>query len=409
MNIGLYKLFTLKTLQTKFMKILFFNYEYPPLGAGAANASFCILHEYAKLPELEVDLITSSISADYALEKIGENIRIHRLPIGKNEGNLHFQSRKDLIIYSWKAYFFARKLVRTGKKNNRLYNLSHSFFTVPCGFLSWLLKIEFKLPYIVSLRGSDVPGYSDRFVFMYKFITPLIKFIWSRASFVVANSRGLKELALKTKTGKEIEIIYNGVDIGQFKPNLKLRHPMPKFIITTGASRVTHRKGLNYLIEAVAKLAPKYPDIQVKIMGDGNAREDLEKLVEKLKVEKNVEFLGRIPREETAPYYQEAGLFVLPSLNEGMSNAMLEALASCLPLISTNTGGASELIREGINGYIIKFKNSDDIAQKMEKIISNKNLQESMGMASRELAETMSWEKVAHQYFDLYKKVAIKL
>ena len=386
------------------MRIIFFNYEYPPLGAGAANATFCILHEYAKQTGLEIDLITSSISADYALEKIGENVRIHRLPIGKNKNNLHFQSRKDLIIYSWKAYFFACQLIREAARQGEKFDLSHSFFTVPCGFLSWLLKIEFKLPYIVSLRGSDVPGYSDRFVFLYKLITPIIKLIWNRADFVISNSQGLKDLALKTKTKKEIGLIYNGVDTGHFKPDSSQRRD-DRFIITTGASRVTHRKGLNYLIEAAAKLFAKYPDIYVKIMGGGNARVNLEKLVKELRAEKNIEFLGRIPREKTVPYYQEASLFVLPSLNEGMSNAMLEALASGLPILATATGGSNELVHENENGFIIKTKDSADIAEKIEKIISDKNLRESMGQASRELAETMSWGKVAGQYFELYKKI----
>ena len=97
------------------MRILFFNYEYPPLGGGAGVATSYILKEFTKIPDLEVDLVTSSVSEHYQLEKIGENIKIHRLPIGKNKNNLHFQSQKDLLIYSWKAYFYARKLIKDRK------------------------------------------------------------------------------------------------------------------------------------------------------------------------------------------------------------------------------------------------------------------------------------------------------
>jgi len=110
------------------MRVLFFNYEYPPLGGGAANATSYILKEYSKISGLELDLITSSIDSEYHLEKIGENISIHRLPIGKNESNLHFQSEKDLMAYSLKAYFFSMKLIRRARKENRKYALSHSFF-----------------------------------------------------------------------------------------------------------------------------------------------------------------------------------------------------------------------------------------------------------------------------------------
>jgi uncharacterized YceG family protein len=93
-----------------FMRILFLNYEYPPLGGGAANATDYILEEYSKIPDLTVDLVTSSIDGEYHLEKSGENIFIHRLPIGKNKNNLHYQSQKELLAYAWKAYFFSKKL-----------------------------------------------------------------------------------------------------------------------------------------------------------------------------------------------------------------------------------------------------------------------------------------------------------
>ena len=384
------------------MKVLFFNYEYPPLGGGAANATAYILAEYAKIPELEVSIVTASIDGAYHLEKIGGNITIHRLPIGKNAQNLHFQSQKDLLQYAFRAYFFARKLYRENK-----FDLSHSFFTVPCGFVSWLMKKQSSLPYIVSLRGSDVPGYSDRFPVIYALLKPIFRLIWREAAAVISNSEGLKELALKTAPAQRIAIIHNGIDLEKFKP-LENSASREKFIITPGASRITDRKGLNYLIEAVAKLSPKYPQIHLRIMGEGNALSKLKKLVADLQLENRVEFLGRIPREITTPYYQEASLFVLPSLNEGMSNAMLEALASGLPLLSTATGGASELIEEGVNGLILRFKDSQDIAEKIQRLIDDPELARKMGEASRKRAEKMSWRAVAEQYWALYQETALK-
>ena len=381
------------------MKILFFNYEYPPLGGGAANATAYILEEYSKKSDLKVDLITSSIDSEYHLDKAGDNIFIHRLPIGKNKNNLHYQSQKDLLVYLWKAYFFSRKLVKKGN-----YDLSHSFFTIPCGFISLLLKCQHKIPYVVSLRGSDVPGYSDRFSFLYGFIKPLVRLIWKNSSRVIANSKGLRELALKTNPKQKIEVIYNGIDILDFIPNPEKR-PADKIIITTGASRITARKGINYLIRALKILITKYPEIYLKAMGDGNEKENLENLAKNLKLENNVEFIGRIPREKTSPYYQEASIFVLPSLNEGMSNAMLEALASGLPLIATDTGGTKELLEDRENGFIIKMKDSGDLALKLETLIKDENLRKKMGEESRKKAENMSWEKVAGEYESLYYKI----
>ena len=382
------------------MRILFFNYEYPPLGGGAGNATFYIMKEFSKIPDLQVDLITSSADKKYSLEKIGDNIRIHKLPIGDKQGNLHSQSEKDLLIYSWKAYFYAKKLIR---KNS--YDLTHSFFTVPCGFISWRLFKKYDIPYIVSLRGADVPRYAERFAFIYKILTPLIKKIWKDSQKVISNSQGLKELALESNPKQPIDIIYNGIDIEKFKPDASLKNS-DYFIITPGASRITSRKGLEYLIEAVHKLSLKYPQIRLKIMGDGEGEKiKLEKMVKDFNIQDKVEFLGRIPREKTFSYYQEADVFVLPSLNEGMSNAMLEALSTGLPIIATDTGGSKELIKEGENGYILKMKDSQDIAEKIEKLINNSELRESMGENSRKKALGMSWESVAGKYKKVYTSV----
>ena len=381
------------------MRILFFNYEYPPLGGGAGNATFCILQEFSKISGLQVDLITSSTDKDFHLEKVGENVTIHKIPIGDKQESLHSQSQKDLVVYTWKAYFYAKKLIKENP-----YDLSHSFFTVPCGFISWRFFKKYKIPYVISLRGADVPGYAERFSFIYKIITPLIKKIWKDAAQVIANSQGLKELALKSNPKQEIGVIYNGIETERFKPRVELKDD-DKFVITPGASRLTSRKGLGYLIEAVRKLSKKYPQVKLEIMGDGEEEKmRLEGIMKKLNLKNEINFLGRIPREETSPYYQRADVFVLPSLNEGMSNAMLEALATGLPILATNTGGSKELIEEGENGYIIKKKNPQDIADKLEKLIKDPELRKKMGEASRKKALEMSWEKVAKKYYQVYEK-----
>jgi L-malate glycosyltransferase len=380
------------------MKVLFFNYEYPPLGGGAATASSNILREFSKISDLKIDLITSSADECFHLEHIGENVSIHKLPIGKNKKNLHFQSQKDLLVYSWKAYWYSKKLIKKNK-----YQLTHSFFSIPCGFLSFLFKVQHKIPYIVSLRGADVPGYSERFSTLYSFLKPIIKLIWKKADAVISNSEGLKKLALKSKPGQEIDIIYNGTDVQKFKPDDSLRNK-EKFIITLGGTRVTARKGIMYLLEAMGELHQKYPRLYLTVIGEGDEKEDLERLAEKLKIQDKIIFLGRIDYKKIAAYYQEASAFILPSLNEGMSNAMLEALASGLPIIATDTGGTRELVSDGENGFIIKMKDSEDIARKLEVLINDSDLRLKMSTKSRKKALEMSWENVALKYYEIYKK-----
>jgi len=381
------------------MRILFFNYEFPPLGGGAGNASHYLLKEYFKNPEIVVDFITSSIDKEQHVLKMGENITIYRLPIGKNPDNIHYQSKGELIKYAKAAYKFSKQLVKENK-----YDLTHSFFTVPCGYISYKLWKKYKLPYIVSLRGSDVPGYSERFTFLYKFITPIIKKIWNNAYFVIANSQGLCELALKSAPQKEIGVIYNGIDIVEFFPDLS-KKDKDKFNIIC-VSRVTPRKGIRFLIQAFDILLKRYDYIRLIIVGDGNERVSLENLAQGLGIKDKVVFTGPISHDNVWEYYQKASIFVLPSLNEGMSNTMLEALACGLPLLATDTGGTRELVTDNKNGFIVKMKDFNDLAEKIEKFLLDRSLEEKMGKESRLLAEKLSWETVAKEYTDLYRKTA---
>jgi len=190
------------------MKILFFNSEYPPVGGGAGNASKYLLQELSKNQNLEIDFITSSADK-FREEQLSDKIRIIFLDIGKKQKNLQHQSLKDLIQYSWKAYSFGRKLKRIKK-----YDIALAFFGVPCGYIAMGLG----LPYIISLRGSDVPFYGERFrmvdQLLFRHLSPLV---WKKARCVLANSEYLKNLAAKFSPKQKIEVIPNGVDVERFQ------------------------------------------------------------------------------------------------------------------------------------------------------------------------------------------------
>ena len=371
------------------MRILMLNYEFPPLGGGASNANFYLLKELAKKKDLKIDLITSSVDK-FKKEKFSSNINIYYLDIGKNNQNPHFQTNKELLVYSLKSYFFARKLL---KKNN--YNLVHAWFGIPCGFIATLLG----KPYIVSLRGSDVPFYNSRFKNLDKyFFRYLSKLIWKKAKTVIANSQGLKELAQKTAPNQEIQVIHNGVDTNEFKFS-KTKEKSRNLRILCVA-RLIRRKGIDYLIKALGKL--KNQGFILTIIGDGKERESLVSLAKKLKIDSKVKFLGPVPHPEIIKYYQQNDIFILPSLNEGMSNTVLEAMACGLPIIATNVGGSRELVKD--NGFIVKPKSILEIKNAIENYLNKHSLLLEQGKISIEIAEKMSWQDVTKQYLEIYKK-----
>jgi len=373
------------------MRILLLNYEFPPLGGGAGNANYYLLKEFAKKADLQIDVVTSSIGG-FKKEQFAPGITIHFLDIGK-KNNPHFQTIRDLLTYSWKAYFYCKKLIR-----NTRYDFCHAFFGIPCGYIAMKLGI----PYIVSLRGSDVPFYSDRFFLLdLLFFRRISRNIWGRAKSVTAVSHYLRELAEETSPDQAIEVIFNGIDIEEFQPTDKANTDEKTFTILF-VGRLIERKGLKYALAALKELVKKYPNVRLLIVGDGPQRNTHEHYVDKHRLSPFVHFLGPLNREQTRDHYQKSDVFLLPSIKEALPNVILEAMACGLPIICTETG-AAELINK--NGIIIAKESSGDIKEALVTLMSDKKLRRNMARQSRLLVKDKSWDEVANLYLRLYEKV----
>lgn len=373
------------------MRILLLNPEFPPIGGGGANACSHILREMSEEPHLEMDVVTASDTGKFYRLKVGSNIQIHRLPIRKE--SLFYWKQSEMLAYVWRAYWYSRKLMRLGN-----YDLCHAFFGFPSGLVSWALRR--RLPYLVSLRGSDVPGFNERFSWHYVPLVPLFKQIWRRARYVAANSEGLRELALRTDSSRPIGVIPNGVDTRLFHP--PERRDSDRLTLIT-VCRFVGRKGIPYLIRAMPAIVAANPKVRLRIVGDGERREEWETLVREIGMERSIEFTGHKPHEQLAALLRESHIFVLPSLYEGMSNTLLEAIASGLPVIVTDTGGTRELVDQ--NGIVVAQRDPDDIARAVLEIAGCDTRRMDMGARSCTIARHYSWENVARQYIELYRKI----
>ncbi|MBN2132709.1 MAG: glycosyltransferase, partial [Sedimentisphaerales bacterium] len=228
------------------MKILMLNYEFPPIGGGGGHAHRCLLEQFAGRDDLEVDLVTSAPQRGLRTERMAPNVSIHRVGIGKR--HLHVWRRGEVVEWLRRARPVYRGLVRSGR-----YRLVHAFFAFPSGWLCH--RTRRKLPYVISLRGSDVPGGNRRLSLDYKLLGPTVfKPIWRHAGAIVACSEGLKARALRFLPAAEIEVIPNGVDLERFHPaesdegeGATLR------LLTVGRLSLTKR--LPLLLEAVTRLA----------------------------------------------------------------------------------------------------------------------------------------------------------
>lgn len=379
------------TIPEKKMKLLMLNSEYPPIGGGQGNANQAMINEFVE-NHIQIDLVTASSGKKYKEEK--SNIRLFFLDIGKNGKNFLFQSSKELITYSVKSWKFATKLIKQARSKKAEYDAIIAWSGVPAGFIAMVLSRRFCIPYVVLLRGADVPFYDkrwaklDRLVFRY-----LSPYIWKKSLLTIANSQNLRDLAYKTSRKKKIDIIYNGIDLKRYTGNYDVKIT-PAQIIAVG--RLNKMKGFDLLIQAVAGIKTQ---CQLVIAGDGPEKENLENLAKMLGIEGKVLLLGRLEKEQLIHFYQESSIFCMSSYNEGMSNAMLEAIACGLPVVTTQVGGVAELING--NGIIVPCGDSFALQEAIETLLENPERLVQCRNRSLQIAADFSWKKITNNFLDL--------
>lgn len=368
------------------MRLLLINYEYPPLGGGAGNATAHLAREFAAMGH-QVEVMTSRFDDLPHQEKIN-GYTVIRIPTWRRDADRSNPLEMLIFLLSSMIYVWRWR----GKIDYTI-----AFFGIPGAPAAYVLKLISGVPYIVSLRGGDVPGFQPYDLKNFHRLTrPIIKFLWSQAAHVVANSQGLADLAQESAPKRTIPIIPNGIDTERFIPS-KTPLPMGKWLFV---GRIAQQKGLTYLIKAVALLPESLREkLCITIVGDGPLRSSLENEADQAGVRAQFNFVGWVPRDQMISQYQQHSGFIFPSLDEGMSNAVLEAMACGLPIIATNIAGNNELVQD--NGWLVEPANSADLAEKLALGLRDHQQLIAIGQRSRQIAEGYNWRLAAEKYLNL--------
>ena len=226
---------------------------------------------------------------------------------------------------------------------------------------------------------------------------------------IVAISRQIREeLVGYGLPSARIMHIPNGVDAERFRPS-SAREPLRQRLGLRGnvaifAGRLDPQKSLPVLIDAWTIVASRLSDATLLPVGGGDQTEELKRLVQQRNLSARVLFCAEQP--DVLPYLQAADLFVLPSLAEGMSNALLEAMACGLPCVATRIGGNLELIRDGDNGRLVEPNDPSRLAEALLEMLGDGEGSHRMGLAARQtVEERYAMPRITEQYLHLYREL----
>lgn len=217
------------------------------------------------------------------------------------------------------------------------------------------------------------------------------------------------------KTGiprARFEVLYNGVDTERFRPVMDrraLRHalglPLDELLILTVGSLIPVKDHAT-LVEAAARLLRQQPrPVRFVFVGDGVLRVEIERRIGERGLTDRFLLAGSSDR--VADYYRAADIFVLPSRLEGMSNAILEAMASGLPVVANRVGGNPELVIDGATGLLCRSGVPDDMAAALARLVSDHTLRDAMGERARaRVVADFSIEAMVKRYAQFYRSTA---
>jgi glycosyltransferase involved in cell wall biosynthesis len=195
---------------------------------------------------------------------------------------------------------------------------------------------------------------------------------------------------LQCDVGREGQFrsVFSGIDVAQFRAASKTRGEnrsrlgyLDEHIVVGSVGWLTPIKGHQYLVEAMATLKPQYPTLQCLIIGSGPLETELMQLADEKGVATAIRFLGYT--QDIPSYLSAMDIFVLPSLNEGMGRALIEAMAVGLPVVATNVGGIPAVVQDGTTGLLVAPGNSHAVAEAIERYLQDPEWTQRIGAAAR--------------------------
>lgn len=320
---------------------------------------------YAKMGEMDKDIAMVNVCIQLG------NMEANRGPL--NAINTHFitiKSRKDL---SW-----AKKLRKLIEEVNPVVLFSHGFNGAIVLWIERLMGV--KKDIVLTYHGLYNPPTSSRkpLAILYNCLPVWIyKHIARQVVCVSEDSR--KQLLERGVPDTKAVTVYNGIDHQVTGKKVELHNDMVNIV---SCSRIDAIKGLNYLLEALARLIAEGYSFHYYMIGDGPELDSLKKVSEALNLDGVVSFMGY--QDNVAEWLNGADIFAITSLQENHSIAVLEAMRAGKAIVATNVGGNGESIRDGVDGLLVPAKDVTSLVDAIRKLIADISLREKLSASAKE-------------------------
>ncbi|HEU5219085.1 MAG TPA: glycosyltransferase, partial [Gemmatimonadales bacterium] len=260
-----------------------------------------------------------------------------------------------------------------------------------------LLARRLGVPFTVTLRGTEVP------LSRLRLRRAQIKRVLRSADRVIGVSQSLADLALRLGAPADrVRVIPNGIDGARFRPGSKrearraLGLPENRPVVLS-VGGLTDRKGHHRIIQLLPALRASHPDILLAVVGgptvEGDTGPRLRALTGELGLSEHVRLAGACPHDQIPAWLRAADLFCLATRNEGRPNAVIEALACGLPVVTTDVGGNAEIVRPGQDGLLVPFGDPDALLQAVRDGLETSWNREAMSRRAR----ARTWGQTAVQ------------
>lgn len=372
------------------MKLLLICHEHPPIGGGGSIAASQLAEHMAR--GHEVDFISMGWGPLPVREKIG-GYCIHRIGVGR-------RSSHGSTVWEWLKFMLVGSLwsVKWAWKNRPDRTLA--FFGIPGGWIALVLYLVYRIPYVVSLRAQDVPGFCPaEYRYHHLLARPLIRLVWRYAEEIVAESEDQRRLALREKAG-DIAYIPNGVDYQHYAPKDDYKVPNGRAIRLLYAGRFTVQKNLPWLLGNLEAMADSLK-FGLTFIGNGPETQRLVELMAVPAWRDRAVIIDWCTRAELRCHLAAADIFILPSLAEGSPNTINEVMAAGVPILATAAEGTRELISSGKNGVLVPLGDDAVFRRELLELAGSDILRERLGRAARATAEGKGWDRIAERYLEL--------